>query len=327
MTVPPLTGAQLFPHSNPAVVISRHLNRTPPNLGDCRPDCAGLDDALQVALAKNPADRYASCSAFTQALTAASPGQAGASANATTQAAGQPRAPAPTLGGRPKPTAARSRLALGGFAATILLIGVIGFLWRPWQHTRSGTTVISSSNAPSTSTPSATAAAPTPAPTSAAPQPSPPPGAVAAPPEGYFDDVRRTFSDWNHGQGMGNAPGTNRVLTEVFGWVCQHQGTDPNVVNEQIQMQESWFNHPSLELYEANRLRSIAMSYCPTSSTPGSVTTTVTAPVVTPPARTVAPSSDPISCVEGATRYSQDSGITYTCRNGTWREGPPGYPN
>ena len=38
-----LTGAQLFPHSNPAVVISRHLNADPPKLPDTRPDLAGLD--------------------------------------------------------------------------------------------------------------------------------------------------------------------------------------------------------------------------------------------------------------------------------------------
>lgn len=49
-----LCGAQLFPHSNPAVVISRHLNTTPPpTLGDHRPDCASLDALLQIALAKS----------------------------------------------------------------------------------------------------------------------------------------------------------------------------------------------------------------------------------------------------------------------------------
>ncbi len=30
-----LTGHQLFPHTNPAVVISRHLNTNPPTLGLC----------------------------------------------------------------------------------------------------------------------------------------------------------------------------------------------------------------------------------------------------------------------------------------------------
>ena len=43
-------------------------------------------------------------------------------------------------------------------------------------------------------------------------------------------------------------------------------------------------------------------------------------PVVIPPATTVAP--DPDSCVEGTTRYSENSGITYTCRDGSWHEGP-----
>ena len=35
-----LTGSQLFPHSNPAVVISRHLNAAPPALADTRPELA-----------------------------------------------------------------------------------------------------------------------------------------------------------------------------------------------------------------------------------------------------------------------------------------------
>ena len=41
---------------------------------------------------------------------------------------------------------------------------------------------------------------------------------------------------------------------------------------------------------------------------------------VDPPATTASPDQD--SCAEGTTRYSEDSGITYTCRNGSWREGP-----
>jgi len=82
-----LTGSQLFSHSNPAVVISRHLNTTPPTLGDRRPDCADLDDVLQIALAKNAADRFPSCSAFAEALADASTRPGGASANATTQEA------------------------------------------------------------------------------------------------------------------------------------------------------------------------------------------------------------------------------------------------
>jgi serine/threonine protein kinase len=54
-----LSGEQLFPQSNPAVVISRHLNADPPPLAGRRPELAGLDPVLARALAKEPADRYA----------------------------------------------------------------------------------------------------------------------------------------------------------------------------------------------------------------------------------------------------------------------------
>ena len=37
-----LTGSQLFPHSNPTVVISRHLNNPPPALSDKRPELPSL---------------------------------------------------------------------------------------------------------------------------------------------------------------------------------------------------------------------------------------------------------------------------------------------
>ena len=63
-----LTGVQLFPHSNPAVVISRHLNSPPPALADTRPELAALDPVLSVALAKSPNDRFVRCSDFAAAL-------------------------------------------------------------------------------------------------------------------------------------------------------------------------------------------------------------------------------------------------------------------
>jgi serine/threonine-protein kinase len=64
-----LTGSQLFPHSNPAVVISRHLNSPPPALSDTRPGLASLDRILAAALAKNPDDRFACCTDFARAFT------------------------------------------------------------------------------------------------------------------------------------------------------------------------------------------------------------------------------------------------------------------
>lgn len=43
-------------------------------------------------------------------------------------------------------------------------------------------------------------------------------------------------------------------------------------------------------------------------------------PVVNSPETTATPERD--SCVNGTTRYSQDSELTYTCRGGSWHEGP-----
>ena len=63
-----LTGSQLFPHSNPAVVISRHLNSPPPTLADTRPELAALDPVLAAALAKDPATGSPRCADFARAL-------------------------------------------------------------------------------------------------------------------------------------------------------------------------------------------------------------------------------------------------------------------
>ena len=85
-----LTGAQLFPHSNPAVVISRHLNSPPPKISASVPTLAPLDPILAAALAKNPETRFAHCTDFAHALADA------AEAGLPSQAA--PTAPAPAAG-------------------------------------------------------------------------------------------------------------------------------------------------------------------------------------------------------------------------------------
>jgi serine/threonine-protein kinase len=157
-----LTGVQLFPHSNPAVVISRHLNTTPPTLGDRRLDCACLDDVFQIALAKNPQDRFPSCSAFARALVDESPGQGAVSANATTRAAPTTRAH-PRVA-EPPTTALRARRLwlIAAAAATALVLAVAtAIVWHPWQRNQSVPTAPTSpaplpipSNAPSGSPPS-----------------------------------------------------------------------------------------------------------------------------------------------------------------------------
>jgi serine/threonine-protein kinase len=181
-----LTGSHLFPHSNPIVVSNRHINNPPPALSKTRPELAQLDPILAIALAKDADDRFQRCSDFARALSDESSEEGVASANATTQAVRQSRSSTSTMAaGQPKRPAARSRLVrvvLGGFAATVLLIGVIGVvLWRPWQHSPSSNAVISSSTAPTTLTTTATAAGPAPVPTRAAPEPPLPTSTVATP--------------------------------------------------------------------------------------------------------------------------------------------------
>ncbi|MFL0278259.1 serine/threonine-protein kinase [Mycobacterium sp. SMC-19] len=92
------TGTQLFPHTNPAVVISRHLNATPPALADHRPELGGIDPIFAVALAKTPRDRFRLTANFARALAeqassmgVSSPPVAVTKANASAKPTGVPR--------------------------------------------------------------------------------------------------------------------------------------------------------------------------------------------------------------------------------------------
>ncbi|BBX25412.1 serine/threonine-protein kinase [Mycolicibacterium alvei] len=187
-----LTGSQLFPNTNPAVVISRHLSAPVPLLGGIQPELASLDPVLAAALAKNPENRFACCTDYARALTETVAPQ-------TRRVGAAPTTPGPAVrrvhrtASPSKPVGATARgdsassvrrwLIGSSVAAVLLLLGVTGVLWRPWQHPQSTTTVITSNNAPTTSAPSptATTAAPAPVPTSAAPEPAPPTSPVATP--------------------------------------------------------------------------------------------------------------------------------------------------
>jgi serine/threonine protein kinase len=63
-----LTGAPPFEDSNRAVVVSHHLTTPPPRISERRPDLAHLDAVLRRALAKDPKQRYATCTEFARAL-------------------------------------------------------------------------------------------------------------------------------------------------------------------------------------------------------------------------------------------------------------------
>ncbi|MGV0740768.1 serine/threonine-protein kinase [Mycolicibacterium sp. XJ870] len=65
-----LTGRSPFHHSNPAVVISKHLNESPPRLSESRPELAHLDAVLSKGLAKEPDARYPRCEDLARAFAA-----------------------------------------------------------------------------------------------------------------------------------------------------------------------------------------------------------------------------------------------------------------
>ena len=87
-----LTGLPMFRDSNQAVVISKHLNGNPPALAAQRPELADIDPVIAVALAKNPDDRFPTCTDFSRAFSARTTTQYPPSSLAPTRAAsvGQP---------------------------------------------------------------------------------------------------------------------------------------------------------------------------------------------------------------------------------------------
>lgn len=137
-----LTGEQLFPNSNPAVVISRHLNADPPKLADTRPDLAGLDPVLAAALAKNPADRFERCSDFARALAEQSGISSSLPAAPTTPRPAPSRTPVESAeqfhGPDDSAPAAenhrpRRRWATVAAAGVVVIVGaLLVAVWQPW---------------------------------------------------------------------------------------------------------------------------------------------------------------------------------------------------
>lgn len=163
-----LTGSQLFPNSNPAVVISHHLNSAPSRLADYRRELGGLDAVLHTALAKEPDDRYVSCAAFARALAGDYRGQATASSNALTRLAPRPHRPATETADLsanrhrafvPPRAWSRSIWAVaGGAAVALLLIGIFAlFGLRPHNFDATRT---EGTNAPARSIATSAPAAP-----------------------------------------------------------------------------------------------------------------------------------------------------------------------
>ncbi|PRC43853.1 nuclease PIN, partial [Mycobacterium sp. ITM-2017-0098] len=136
-----LTGSPPFPETNPAVVISRHLNALPPDLADVSPQLAALDPVIATALAKDPSGRFRNCTDFARAFaeTAQACGSASTAASTVTAAAAAPTMPATV--GRPRTTPPvqaheltekhrRWHRIVPGVAATVTVLiafGVVGY--------------------------------------------------------------------------------------------------------------------------------------------------------------------------------------------------------
>jgi serine/threonine-protein kinase len=168
-----LTGSQLFPYTNRAVVISHHLNSPPPALADSRPELAALDTVLAAGLAKDPAHRFPRCSDFARALAEhAGPVHTGSSTTAPAQAA-PPRPPHPqtkkTLGSHKWwPVAA-------AVIGVVVLAGVAVLVWGPWERGKSPPSPPTITASPSaTTTPTTATTAPLISPSPQTPLPTDP---------------------------------------------------------------------------------------------------------------------------------------------------------
>jgi serine/threonine-protein kinase len=157
-----LTGCAPYQNSNPAVVITQHLSATPPPIGERRPELARLTAVVAKVLAKDPQDRYPSCSDFATALTGHP--SIGAAATVAANAAVAPTmrfaAPAEPLAAKP----GRRRLrpaTLISVIATVVLVAVavvVGALLLHRHANKPNDAIASTGSNPPGS--SATAAAP-----------------------------------------------------------------------------------------------------------------------------------------------------------------------
>ena len=221
-----LTGSQLFPHSNPAVVISHHLNETPPALADTHPDLAVLDPVLAVALAKDPGDRFPRCADLARALAEQlTPGAAYSRARTIPAlATRKPASPVPGLSGRRAgPDDSPKRwLTLGTALAAVVLASVGAFAWHPWRHGQSASSPTSTPQPP---------AIPSPAIPPGGNAPSPPAATAPSTAEGAPTDIITAVAVDSSGQranGYQEAPPGS--ITELAG--CD--SPSPAAVSENI---------------------------------------------------------------------------------------------
>jgi serine/threonine-protein kinase len=125
-----LTGSEPYQNSNAAVVITQHLSAPAPLIGERQPELAGLNDVITKVLAKDPADRFASCSDFAAALTG-DPGVGAArtvAGRVATARSARVTAPQQPAQAKPRRSALRPAVVISAVATLLLLaaVGVVG---------------------------------------------------------------------------------------------------------------------------------------------------------------------------------------------------------
>ena len=134
-----LTGAPPYVDSNPAVVITKHVAAPIPSLGERHPELAALDGVLTRAMAKSPADRFASCGEFAKELNYALNPPSGQVHRAPPPPPTAP-GPAPTLM-TPTRRVTRPKLVVSlAVSAVVLVAAVLAGVLMVQRHDRGATT-------------------------------------------------------------------------------------------------------------------------------------------------------------------------------------------
>lgn len=200
-----LCGSAPFTHTNPAVVIGKHLSAPPPQISARLPEFGLLDGVFARALAKDPAARYACCADFAAAFAEAveesrslpsAVVRRSRSTDDTLDARVVKAAAAPTMqaiaarqsaASTPIPARATSRRAVLAAGVAVAVIVSVAVAVTLYFDRRNGETA----SAAAPSTPSSAAASPGPSATTAvpvvaAPASPPVPPTPAAPKVRYF---------------------------------------------------------------------------------------------------------------------------------------------
>jgi serine/threonine protein kinase len=164
-----LTARELFPYSNPAVVISRHLNAPPPALSEIRLELAALDTVFAQALAKKPEKRFARCSEFARALAETGSGQDSGFSSAATRPAAAPPRSSPSDVRKPARSETSNRrgkrgprpLTAAAIFSAVVLLAAVALIWHPWDQSKRAATPTNTSQPPANS-PEASAEPPQP---------------------------------------------------------------------------------------------------------------------------------------------------------------------